>query len=320
MPIRYCPNCNKNFNHKGTYDRHVNPDRKNPCIQIQLPKHKENDPKQSKLIQNDHLHDPKRSKNTRFELDENELKCLHCDKKFSNPSNLKKHVLRSCRIIKQKQEEKELVIQQLMEQMDDMKREIVSLKDRNDKMEEVVQSTTHNTNNGQVIQGNSNKINSDNKNINNNIILVAHGKEDISKIDTGSIIKAISQGYKSIPALVKEIHFNDKHPEFHNIFVSSQKDGSAMVYDGTKWMLKDRNEVLDNLYEDKIFILEDKFEEFYEELTIIARDRFNRFITDHQDPDNTDIEKKIKKNLGMMLYNYKHLPKKNKTKMLEYKN
>ena len=72
------------------------------------------------------------------------------------------------------------------------------------------------------------------------------------------------------------------------------------------------------MYQDKCYVLEERFDDFHDDLTNQSRIRFNRFILEKNGSKGSDIEKKIKKNIKMMLYNYRHLPMKNK-KINEYK-
>jgi hypothetical protein len=61
----------------------------------------------------------------------------------------------------------------------------------------------------------------------------------------------------SIPQLIGDTHFNPNKPENHNIYISNISKGHAMVWDGSKWVVKDQTEVVDNLIAENEYRLED---------------------------------------------------------------
>jgi CTP:phosphocholine cytidylyltransferase-like protein len=68
-----------------------------------------------------------------------------------------------------------------------------------------------------IINNTINNIN--NGTLNNNIILVGYGKEDMSKIYHKEILKGLQNGFYSTVKLTDTIHFNPKYPEYHNIYI-----------------------------------------------------------------------------------------------------
>jgi hypothetical protein len=140
-----------------------------------------------------------------------------------------------------------------------------------------------------------------------NINIVAHGKEDISKIDSKYIMNALSKGYMSVPALVNHMHFNEKYPEYQNIYIPNKKEPYAMVYTGTDWELRDRDDSLDNLYNKHSGIIVEKFEEFYDQLPLSAQKKIQRFV---DECDDIPVINNIKKDIQLMLYNKRNMVKK----------
>ena len=59
-----------------------------------------------------------------------------------------------------------------------------------------------------------------NNKINNEIKIVAFGKEDIDDITDKTYKTIMNRGYQSVPHLIKHIHFNKDNPENHNIILS----------------------------------------------------------------------------------------------------
>lgn len=310
MPIRLCSICHKTFARKSSYDRHVNPDRKNPCRPIHNELHLNPQipqiaPKLQKVA-------PKQGEIGAATSATGKNKCRYCQKSFSRKYGLTRHLDRRCKEKNKIMVDREEVYNQLVDQLENKyQKQIQEMKDEISKLKNT-KNTNNSINNGQIMTGGENTINTGTIHTTNNTInLIAYGKEDFNNIDMNVFKRAISQGYNSIPALVKDLHFNENYPEYQNAYIPSHKDSAAMVYDGAQWLLTDKNEVIDKMYDDKLDILENKFEEFYDNLNDPIKKRFNRFLTDI-DPNiesDTNIDRKVKKKIAMMLYNYKHLPK-----------
>ena len=75
-----------------------------------------------------------------------------------------------------------------------------------------------------------------------------------------------------------------------------------MVYDGNKWNIKDRDESIQNLIDDKEIIIEQKLEEWIENgdkyPTIMKK--FTRYI---DKKENDTVLNKIKSEIKLMLFN-----------------
>ena len=75
-----------------------------------------------------------------------------------------------------------------------------------------------------------------------------------------------------------------------------------MVYDGDKWTIKDREESIQNLIEEKEHIIEQKLEEWIEngdKYPDIMK-KFNRYI---DKKENDKVLNKIKNEIRLMLFN-----------------
>ena len=107
------------------------------------------------------------------------------------------------------------------------------------------------------------------------LLLVA----DMSKIDKNEIIKNLN-GFFTPLQLTDAIHFNPKHPEHHNIYISSMKSQYAMEYDGKEWTLIMKNDLIDKLYDQKKNFIEDDHEKV----------------------------KEVKNKMKLLLYNKRHVP------------
>jgi hypothetical protein len=172
----------------------------------------------------------------------------------------------------------------------------------------IIQHTNNTTNN---INNTNNYNNINNNIINNNYInVVAFGKEDISFTDD-TIKFLLSKGFTAVELTVKNTNFSEKRPQFHNVYLPNIRWDFAMVYNGKKWGLKDLNYVLQQIYNDKKYYLEDKFDEFIDSLSKSSIKSFRRFFKKEESDPN--CSKKIIKNIKAMLHNEKAVPIKTKT-------
>jgi hypothetical protein len=80
-----------------------------------------------------------------------------------------------------------------------------------------------------------------------------------------------------------------------------------MFFNGNKWIIDKKNEVIDNLINTKTDCLEEKFYEIIDELPKNLKDKFQEFL-DTNDGDN--YLNMIKEELKLMLYNKKDIPMK----------
>jgi hypothetical protein len=152
-------------------------------------------------------------------------------------------------------------------------------------------------------------------NIQQDIKLLSYGKTDVSHLTDNDYLKCLKHSNFCIPHLIEKIHFNPKKPENHNIYISNIKNNYVMLYDGNKWILKNRDEVINELIDEKEVIIEQKFtrlsrdcfrEEWIEkgnEYPDIMR-KFQRYI---EKKENNSILNKIKNEIKLILFNNRKL-------------
>ena len=161
-----------------------------------------------------------------------------------------------------------------------------------------------------TINNNCNINNIENQNITFN--LIAHGREDLDKIDVKYILEALKRGTSAIPVITERIHFNIKYPEYQNVYITNMNQKYGMIYDGKEWKLKDKDTIIEDLYEKKYDFLDENFENIYNELSESQQKAFKRFLEIHDKADtNKQFKKiidKIKQDLKFLLYNNKKIP------------
>lgn len=208
-----------------------------------------------------------------------EWKCECCGKIFTRKDNLNRHLKDYCRRVKNNEIQKE--IEDCKEQIKELK-DIIKQKD-----------TTEN----KIIFNN-------NININQNINIIAFGKEDLQMISDDIYKKILNRGFRAVPTLIEHVHFNKNLPQNHNVYISNIRGKYAMLFDGNDWKLEDMNDILDQICDDKKFILENKFNNLYENLDEYTIEKFERYLGESK----TDIVKNMHKNeIKLMMYNKRQI-------------
>ena len=294
MVLYKCPRCNYNTSHKTKYVLHLK--KKNICkpilLDISLDKEyikygiSQMNPNESIIESNFGFMNPNESKRIHF--------CKFCDKNYSTSSNLSKH-FKKCKDKKKTDEANENMLE-LVKLLNEQKQEFkTELEKKNNQIDELIKKAG--INNSTITQ-----------NIQNNIKLLAYDKTDISDLTEKDFIKCFNHNNMCVPHLVKRIHFNPKKPENHNVFISNLKSGYIMLYDGKKWNTFNRDEIVDDIFDDKHDILEQKYEEWVnigKDYPIIYH-KFRRYL----DKINNDVVlKKVKDEMKFVLYNNRNIVK-----------
>jgi hypothetical protein len=208
-----CEICQREFKKKCHYKDHLN--RINPCIKNAEKKH-EITPKYTELT-------PKKQEITPKTVN----KCNYCLKTYCRANVLKKHLL-ICKVKKKDIEEKEVILNKLLEQNNKLVSSLDQQKEQNNKLVSTIEELNRriykleNDKKSNHTQNNKNIKHQNNGTI-NNINIVAFGKEDLSKIDNKEFFEALTQmGYKIPAKMFEKIHINDKYPEYKNIYISDR--------------------------------------------------------------------------------------------------
>ena len=293
-----CPRCNYSTHILTIYIRHLK--RKKICepilsktnlqkeyIKYNIKERIQMNPKESNSESNFGFMNPNESKRIHF--------CKYCEKNYSTSSNLSKH-LKKCKDKKKTDEANENMLE-LVKLLNEQKQEFkTELEKKNNQIDELIKKAG--INNSTITQ-----------NIQNNIKLLAYDKTDISDLTEKDFIKCFNHNNMCVPHLVKRIHFNPKKPENHNVFISNLKSGHIMIYDGKKWNTFNRDEIVDDIFDDKHDILEQKYEEWIsigKDYPIIYH-KFKRYL---EKINNDIVLKKVKDELKFTLYNNRNVVKK----------
>jgi len=297
MPEYECDTCKKTFIMKIDFTRHIN--RKFKCkenkynikneqniykcmlcnkhfnYKSELIKHINKKKTCNDVINNDNCN----NSNTNVIIDV--LKCDTCNKDFASIKTLNRHKKKYCNQL-EKIEKNDLI-----DLVKNLKKEITE-KDK-------------------LIINNITTIDNTQNNIQNNITINAYGKEDISHITDKDYKYLFTKCNSLIPALIELIHFNEDKPENANVYISNIKSPYAYVYDGIKWNLMNKDEIIDDIYDNKCIIIIDKFDDIKDILNKHTIELFNKFIDKH---DSDLMKKNISDKIQLLLYNNRNLIKK----------
>jgi len=276
--------------------------------------------------------------------------CDYCLHVFSNPTNLRIHNEKGCK----KRPLNNHINMDFIDSDDsddsddsennknneninvnELLKELKTLKEENEKLKSQKEppiTTVTNTNN----INNTNNNNSNNTTINNtinntqnitnntqNIILVEFGKEKINEVLTHEEkIKIFERGFNSVTVLTKQIHFNEKIPQYNNCYISNRRDNVAIVYDGTGWGAIDVADVVQTLIDNGKCYLETEYNESKEKydttennkdknkiLSEKAITQFSRYL---DKKDDKELKKRYDKETKLMMYNNRNVVMKNK--------
>ena len=111
--------------------------------------------------------------------------------------------------------------------------------------------------------GNNNN-NNNNITVNNNIQLNNYGHENLDHITSEIFKKLIETPYKSIPGLIKNIHFSEECPENKNVRITNKKLPYAEVFKDNKWEICNKTEIVNEMVSTKSKILDNEFEDIKE--------------------------------------------------------
>lgn len=251
--------------------------------------------------------------------------CEYCEKTFTLKSSLCRHLKNYCKVLKTKrkeEEEKRLFLEKIESMKKENKEQRELILQLDEKITSIRNSLINYTMNNNINNINNNNLSS-NKTINNiqnniyktNIKLVPFGKEDLSYISNEICSLILNKGFKSVPKLVEFVHFSNSNPKHHNVYISNMRDTYATIFNGKIWILHDRQDIINQLYDDKRLFLEDKFKELHEKLDHVTKKKFNRFIKTNDE----FVSNNVKEDIKLLLYNKKYVPMKTKTQFIELK-
>ena len=306
-----CPRCNFTTHIKTKYVTHLK--RKNICENIQSDDNLIEEYKKYNIVEKLKVIESTKSQqkstlflgsqqlvNKKSTLSDINYMCEYCERYFNFKQSYYRH-LKTCKVKKEIDEDDEnekyemnKLVKLLNDQLDEKKNQI---NDQKKQINELIQKS-----------GITNITYNQQNNISNNIKLLGYRKTDISHLSDKDFISCISHSNFCIPHLIKKIHFDPDKPENHNIYISNIKNNYAMIYDGDKWNLTNRDDLINEILEEKEIIIEEKLEQWLEKGNQFPEimKKFTRYL---EKKENDVVLDKIKDEIKLVLFNNRNLVK-----------
>jgi hypothetical protein len=251
----YCTICNKNYssykslwNHNKIF--HISQNTQKSSIILNP---------SSKSLKNSHI-STSETNNSNIKL-----KCKYCNKLCSRSDNLNRHELK-CKVKLSNEtklkEENELLKNELnnfKNDMMEMQKQLINVLNQNKIHPKTLNKINNNCNN-----------NSNNKIINNTY--VKFDRVDISKVlSKKEIVGILNKKLQSLEEVIKLVHFNEKLPEYSNIYITNMRYNNAYVFNGTNFITVSKDEVINDLinnYSEEIELSFDTYKNKLSEHTV----------------------------------------------------
>ncbi len=223
--------------------------------------------------------------------------CQECNKVFTMKSSLNRHKIKCIKEDENSLEYLKKIVDKLNEQ----------LQEKDKTYKEQIQEKDKQIN--ELIKKAGNTFNTIN-------ILYSATNPKLDHLTDNDMYACVNSCMLSVPNLVKNIHFNPKVPENHNIYITNFKNNYIMVFNGKQWEIKDREEIIENMININEFRLEDWVSnEEVQKMYPKAMKKFEQYMKKREEDGAID---KIKNEIKMLLYNKKDMiiETRNKTKIL----
>jgi len=243
-----------------------------------------NEPKMNKFEPKMNPNEPKMTP-----INYNEYECIYCNKCYSTNSHMRRHE-KTCKI-KIEKKEKDNEIKELKEMVE----KLLVNSDGN--------TITNNTNNNN--NNNSNNNTNSNNTINNTININNYGEENTKYITSDFILNLLKfKPAKVIPELIKHTHFNEAHPENHNIKITNKKGPHIKVMKNNKWEFQNKEETITDLIDRQQMHLnnEDVEEKIEEKCSISEKNNIDRCISLYNS-DDKDYMKRLYNDSELIVIN-----------------
>jgi hypothetical protein len=204
-------------------------------------------------------------------LEENsDIKCNYCSKIFSRHDSLTRH-LHTCKVklsnetkLKEEYELLKNEFNNFKNEMMETQKKLINVLNQNKIHPKTLNKINNNCNN------NNSNNNSNNKIINNTY--VKFDRVDISKVlSKKEIVGILNKKLQSLEEVIKLVHFNEKLPEYSNIYITNMRDNNAYVFNGINFITVSKDEVINDLinnYSEEIELSFDTYKNKLSEHTV----------------------------------------------------
>ena len=135
-----------------------------------------------------------------------------------------------------------------------------------------------------------------------NIILNNFGKENMDYLGPGYYSLLLKAPFGAIPKLIQDLHFHPNHPENHNIKITNKKLPYAHVWQGDKWTVKDKKQVIEWMVDKGFNIIDSQFTGDIDNLDEYKKKRYTEFQNKYEKSDK-NLHKSLVKDTELLLIN-----------------
>ncbi len=246
-----CQICNKTFTRKNDLVYHMEK-KKKPCQQF-TPNFPENAPICPNFTPICPNFTPILPKSFLTIEQTEENYCGFCGLAFKRKYHLKRHMDSRCKVKKLQNEEKENILEMIIEKDKEVQNKKIEELEKNKEIQnkkiEELQKVIESLNNKIDKQLNKVKTTNINKGVINNIVipqnkLVDFGSEDVSKIPQETIRDIVKlSGYPAIVGCFNALHNNKEYPQGMNGYVSDKSRDKGMIWKDGGWQQVTTNKI-----------------------------------------------------------------------------
>lgn len=131
----------------------------------------------------------------------------------------------------------------------------------------------------------------------------AFGQENVEYLSNNAIADCINRVYKSIPAIIRHIHFDPNHPENHNVKITNKKLPYASVMgNNNKWCTMNKKDIIETMMINGYNLLDEKYPETKGQLSSQRQQHFEGFM-DRFENEDKDLRKQVKTDVELLVLN-----------------
>ena len=297
MPLYSCDLCNYSTKYKSDYTKHTNTNKHrlklisyNTCYYsnglMNTNEHKVNT-NEHKVNTNEHKVIENSENSEKHTINVKHFTCEYCAKMFNTTASMRRHIKRYC---KENPDFIDTIIDAKDSKIDSLEKDKKKLEMEKTYLYNQVATLLDKVGNTTNIQ--------------NNIILNKYGNEDLSHITDTLKTELLNIPFYAIPKMIEEIHFNDLKPENKNIMIPNKKENLVKVFQGDKWVYKNKNETISDLVDQKYTIIDEHYEilDTTNKVSPNIKTTFSKFKKFYEKGDIEMIEN-LKKQCELVLLN-----------------
>lgn len=233
---------------------------------------------------------------------------------FNRKSSYDRHVNRKfpCKLVEDDKvlvaNKSEVMMERLIKKMEELAEDNKSLKHEVRQLRAMNNMEIAGDNSGNNASNNTNTNSNNNTNTNSNNMFIVNinkfGDEKDDHLTQAEKNRIMNRGYNSIPEYVKAIHFNQRAPENHNVYLPNWRDkNKLLMYNGDDWVLEDKDTIIDDLKTKGIDFIHKKYKDLNRKNKIdaVIMKKLDRFLDSYE---NEEKDKMITLNEEILLVLY----------------